>query len=104
KYFMFRRLTVLFFTSRRRHTRFSRDWSSDVCSSDLPKPVGVPPAFFFLHRARKGKERRRLSPALFETIGTPTGIRTRVSWLRTMHPRPLDDGGLSGGFPSAVRP
>src|SRR5690606_39438536 len=26
---------VFFFTSRRRHTRFSRDWSSDVCSSDL---------------------------------------------------------------------
>src|SRR5690606_40137988 len=26
-----------FFSSRRRHTRFSRDWSSDVCSSDLPK-------------------------------------------------------------------
>src|SRR6266511_3538476 len=24
-----------FFPSRRRHTRFSRDWSSDVCSSDL---------------------------------------------------------------------
>src|SRR5690606_39777665 len=24
------------FSSRRRHTRFSRDWSSDVCSSDLP--------------------------------------------------------------------
>src|SRR5690606_40783832 len=23
------------FSSRRRHTRFSRDWSSDVCSSDL---------------------------------------------------------------------
>src|SRR5690606_40427235 len=27
---------VFFFSSRRRHTRFSRDWSSDVCSSDLP--------------------------------------------------------------------
>src|SRR5690606_37422089 len=25
--------------SRRRHTRFSRDWSSDVCSSDLRAPV-----------------------------------------------------------------
>src|SRR3989449_4207467 len=25
-----------FFSSRRRHTRCSRDWSSDVCSSDLP--------------------------------------------------------------------
>src|SRR2546429_9104661 len=24
-----------FFSSRRRHTRCSRDWSSDVCSSDL---------------------------------------------------------------------
>src|SRR5690606_39436131 len=26
-------------SSRRRHTRFSRDWSSDVCSSDLPPVV-----------------------------------------------------------------
>src|SRR5690606_40970553 len=26
-----------FFSSRRRHTRFSRDWSSDVCSSDLAR-------------------------------------------------------------------
>src|SRR5690606_39697044 len=28
---------IFFFSSRRRHTRFSRDWSSDVCSSDLFK-------------------------------------------------------------------
>src|SRR5256884_5282138 len=28
-------LLVFFFSSRRRHTRCSRDWSSDVCSSDL---------------------------------------------------------------------
>src|SRR5690606_41051025 len=28
-----------FFSSRRRHTRFSRDWSSDVCSSDLEELV-----------------------------------------------------------------
>src|SRR5207253_8043684 len=26
-----------FFSSRRRHTRWPRDWSSDVCSSDLPQ-------------------------------------------------------------------
>src|SRR5690606_41163527 len=31
------------FSSRSRHTRFSRDWSSDVCSSDLER-------FHFLHR------------------------------------------------------
>src|SRR3989475_1253160 len=27
--------TLFFFSSRRRHTRFDCDWSSDVCSSDL---------------------------------------------------------------------
>src|SRR2546430_16262272 len=27
---------LFFFSSRRRHTRFDCDWSSDVCSSDLP--------------------------------------------------------------------
>src|SRR6266702_5682989 len=27
--------TLFFFSSRRRHTRWPRDWSSDVCSSDL---------------------------------------------------------------------
>src|SRR2546429_4184138 len=32
-------LGCFFFSSRRRHTRCSRDWSSDVCSSDLPKDV-----------------------------------------------------------------
>src|SRR5699024_12055695 len=26
---------ILYFSSRRRHTRSKRDWSSDVCSSDL---------------------------------------------------------------------
>src|SRR3712207_8643763 len=26
---------IFFFSSRRRHTRYWRDWSSDVCSSDL---------------------------------------------------------------------
>src|SRR5690606_41961320 len=31
------RMRLLFYSSRRRHTRFSRDWSSDVCSSDLPE-------------------------------------------------------------------
>src|SRR5260370_2276741 len=28
-------LMIFFFSSRRRHTRFKCDWSSDVCSSDL---------------------------------------------------------------------
>src|SRR5437870_5881611 len=32
---------MLFFSSRRRHTRWPRDWSSDVCSSDLSTDVGL---------------------------------------------------------------
>src|SRR3712207_8580448 len=32
---------MFFFSSRRRHTRYWRDWSSDVCSSDLPWPFPV---------------------------------------------------------------
>src|SRR3712207_7501961 len=31
-------LFFFFFSSRRRHTRYWRDWSSDVCSSDLERP------------------------------------------------------------------
>src|SRR5262249_60131718 len=30
-----------FFSSRRRHTRLVSDWSSDVCSSDLARSIGV---------------------------------------------------------------
>src|SRR5688572_32958306 len=32
---LFSFLAFFFFSSRRRHTRFDCDWSSDVCSSDL---------------------------------------------------------------------
>src|SRR5699024_11688605 len=32
---------IFFFSSRRRHTRSKRDWSSDVCSSDLHLPIVV---------------------------------------------------------------
>src|SRR6516165_387108 len=32
---------VFFFSSRRRHTRFDCDWSSDVCSSDLKRDVAA---------------------------------------------------------------
>src|SRR2546429_7980207 len=40
-------LVFFFFSSRRRHTRCSRDWSSDVCSSDLLAAYAraLPPGF-----------------------------------------------------------
>src|SRR2546430_12151979 len=42
-----------FFSSRRRHTRFDCDWSSDVCSSDLPADDGT----FSLKDVPTGKHR-----------------------------------------------
>src|SRR5439155_9359416 len=43
--YLFFYLTFFFFSSRRRHTRWPRDWSSDVCSSDLHEVIfHVPPS------------------------------------------------------------
>src|SRR5690606_25322952 len=49
-----------FFSSRRRHTRFSRDWSSDVCSSDLLVDVK--------EQLRKRKMKGHFSERLVEEI------------------------------------
>src|SRR5256884_7217523 len=40
-------LCDFFFSSRRRHTRCSRDWSSDVCSSDLLRDPNIIYNFHF---------------------------------------------------------
>src|SRR5256886_10183739 len=50
KYSVCIRVLFFFFSSRRRHTRFDCDWSSDVCSSDLAIGVGVNPAAIDLDR------------------------------------------------------
>src|SRR5205807_7238825 len=39
-----------FFSSRRRHTRLQGDWSSDVCSSDLPAPPSPQAPWSFSNR------------------------------------------------------
>src|SRR5260370_6486111 len=41
--------SYFFFSSRRRHTRFKCDWSSDVCSSDLSLRVSPGAVFVALH-------------------------------------------------------
>src|SRR5438067_8847954 len=46
---------VFFFSSRRRHTRSKRDWSSDVCSSDLGH---APLSRAAKRRAHDGAQRR----------------------------------------------
>src|SRR5207253_3906453 len=45
---------LFFFSSRRRHTRWPRDWSSDVCSSDLlAQPFEGHAAFMYVERLRE---------------------------------------------------
>src|SRR4030066_2206472 len=54
-------LVLFFFSSRRRHTRFKCDWSSDVCSSDLRRQtpwdtqVTPPEVMDFIARTPPGK-------------------------------------------------
>src|ERR1017187_7653421 len=47
-------LVFSFFSSRRRHTRYIGDWSSDVCSSDLPQ--GQPARDHHFEHAATGHE------------------------------------------------
>src|SRR5256885_11838563 len=47
-----------FFSSRRRHTRLQGDWSSDVCSSDLPTPRRS--FSTCAHPRRRWRSRRRI--------------------------------------------
>src|SRR5206468_8056040 len=53
-------IVIFFFSSRRRHTRSDRDWSSDVCSSDLgPLVVPVCARRLRVCAKRHGRPRRR---------------------------------------------
>src|SRR3712207_2906552 len=45
---------VFFFSSRRRHTRYWRDWSSDVCSSDLVSLLAAVVLYIFAIGVVKG--------------------------------------------------
>src|SRR5216684_8563735 len=90
---------VFFFSSRRRHTRCSRDWSSDVCSSDL-RHIGEWMAEFPSRRVSGGKAGP--SPGVGGTRGqVETGRWDAVAaFVSKARPRPLlageEDSGDSG--------
>src|SRR5256886_15123075 len=62
---------VFFFSSRRRHTRFDCDWSSDVCSSDLTLP----------REAQETKALLEINRRLFEGLGLVHGV-THAEFLQ----------------------
>src|SRR3712207_1147532 len=85
----------IFFSSRRRHTRYWRDWSSDVCSSDL-RDLALRHTQDLGRTARheeggqtaradasSGKEDRRASDPTCRSRGQPEG---GLSWF-SAHPR-----------------
>src|SRR5437762_10735713 len=70
-----------FFSSRRRHTRYIGDWSSDVCSSDLRRRSG-----------RRCGRRNRLLPC-----------RRAVTWRRSWSDRRIEVRQLHHGFGNFAR-
>src|SRR3989449_579880 len=76
-----------FFSSRRRHTRCSRDWSSDVCSSDLRSPGCARASAVTSERhARAPRGGDRVTPAPRLAAGSPHRLGACREIAR--HPRP----------------
>src|SRR5687768_15511039 len=96
---------MFFFSSRRRHTRCSRDWSSDVCSSDLlaaPRPGTAEKMniaiFGWYHHRNAGDDRIQQCLTRWLEGHTlaflPAGRRPPVHLLRTCDAAILGGGGL----------
>src|SRR5947209_9797341 len=108
-------LFFFFFSSRRRHTRYWRDWSSDVCSSDLLTKVETMERYFrkqFMSQKTFSIEGLDVMvPMLEETIsllaedGTKTVVlgmahRGRLSTIAHVVNRPYEE--LLAEFESAA--
>src|SRR3712207_8138858 len=80
-----------FFSSRRRHTRYWRDWSSDVCSSDLPSVLdpsqwplnlGSERDWGFQAEPNRHLDGRALSMSMGKGLGGGSSINVMV-WARS---------------------
>src|SRR5437868_9837250 len=83
-----------FFSSRRRHTRSKRDWSSDVCSSDLHFMRLVADLDLVSHRARdrplavadlRGRGGDRRLRRLGRRLGQVLGADRKSTRLNSSH-------------------
>src|SRR3989449_5515413 len=71
---------LFFFSSRRRHTRCSRDWSSDVCSSDLLLYATMNTASVVSFRLSGSGTNTVTSPHIPTNPGGQVGVGWRPSW------------------------
>src|SRR2546429_684499 len=76
-------LDFFFFSSRRRHTRCSRDWSSDVCSSDLIAPATAQTA------ARQHTRCKHLAPTDLNRLAGRANRNLAAILCLTLRLRPL---------------
>src|SRR3712207_9155253 len=91
---------LFFFSSRRRHTRYWRDWSSDVCSSDLlisdaVQSTAVAPPPRSMNRAKLARY-----AALTRCL---SGRRTAPSAFRRSEERGVGKGGRSRWAPDYLK-
>src|SRR5438309_12028058 len=85
-----------FFSSRRRHTRWNCDWSSDVCSSDLTGEEQIAELEELRQPtlsldAPSGGETRRLSDIIPDVAANPAATLTRLFRQRADLAAVLDD-------------
>src|SRR2546427_5080246 len=87
-------LLIFFFSSRRRHTRFDCDWSSDVCSSDL-EVIQVP-------LAHPEQAHIVSSPRIFQDLTeAKTHAEAAEDLARAKHS--ADSARAAGGFTATIR-
>src|SRR5258706_192124 len=79
-------LFFFFFSSRRRHTRLVSDWSSDVCSSDLPFSIGIRPAWSGRRRGRRPSSRVVNLEAVKQVGACTEAPNTRAQCARFLRP------------------
>src|SRR5689334_25298740 len=97
-----------FFSSRRRHTRWNCDWSSDVCSSDLAvalldRTTGVVPAHVGLVGWSLGGgvavRVAETDRAVHAVAAFSTGLYGGPAGVPPLPPLPLPSGGTTGAVP-----
>src|SRR5437763_5166449 len=76
---------IFFFSSRRRHTRYIGDWSSDVCSSDLLPPATPAPPLLHNH-------------ARYDSAGNLISIPGVAAYTFNAENQLVSAGGLTYGY------
>src|SRR5439155_13555278 len=86
-----------FFSSRRRHTRWPRDWSSDVCSSDLLSTIDIPDTESFTATITAIDCAARQRPVGWVISLLQPTAKTKTKKARRMNPpRDWEQSGLAG--------